>query len=150
MGKKILIFFVASLAVFGTMLFFRGVSQGNYNQNWRDNGNANYNEMNDNYNTQRQGATGGQEMMVVRYTDNGFSPDNIMIKNGQSVTFMNESSRNMWIASAPHPVHNDYPGFDQKMGVPAGQGYTFTFEKLGAWRYHNHLNPSDTGLVTVE
>lgn len=51
---------------------------------------------------------------VVTYTDSGFSPNNLTIKNGQTVTFKNEGPGDMWVASAPHPTHTDYPEFDAK------------------------------------
>lgn len=91
-----------------------------------------------------------QNSLIVTYTDSGFSPNNLTVKNGQTVTFKNESSSEMWVASAPHPTHTDYPEFDAKKSYANGQSYTFTFTKAGTWKYHNHKNPSKFGSVTVE
>ena len=87
---------------------------------------------------------------VVVYTDSGFSPKTVAVKLGDTVAFQNESSGDLWVASAPHPVHTDYPEFDAKKAYKKGEIYSFTFEKAGTWKFHNHLKPMDFGSVTVE
>lgn len=110
--------------------------------------------VNEDANEDRGGAT-------VTYTAAGFSPQTATIRAGQSVTFTDQGGRGMWVASALHPTHAVYAGttlaehcpdaagtaFDQ---CAAGETYTFTFEKAGTWRYHNHLNPGDTGTIVVQ
>lgn len=86
---------------------------------------------------------------TVTYTDSGFSPKEITIKAGDTVNFVNESSKSFWPASNPHPVHTDYPEFDAKKDISAGDTYSFKFEKVGTWGYHNHKNPSQIGTVIV-
>lgn len=86
----------------------------------------------------------------VEYTNQGFSPHSITIKKGETVTWVNKSGDSMWVASNPHPTHTDYPGFDELQGVPNGGTYSFTFEKIGNWGYHNHLEPSNQGIVVVQ
>ena len=87
---------------------------------------------------------------MVTYVDNKFSPKEIVVSQGQIVRFVNESSGNMWVASAVHPSHTVLPEFDDKKSVGAGENYEFTFTEAGKWKYHNHLNPSKGGTVTVE
>ena len=91
-----------------------------------------------------------QSSSIVTYTDSGFSPSSLTIKNGQTVTFKNESSGDMWVASAPHPTHTDYPEFDAKKSYSKGESYSLIFTRIGTWRYHNHMKPSNFGSVTVE
>lgn len=93
----------------------------------------------------------GQSMVKesVDYTDNGFVPNIINIKIGTSVTWINKTGSLMWVASNPHPVHTDLPGFDQLSSIGKDGTYTYTFEKVGNWGYHNHMLPSDTGVVKV-
>ena len=79
---------------------------------------------------------------TIAYTDTGFSPQSITVKPGTTVTFVNQSSTDMWIASAVHPTHLELPGFDQLKGGPKGSTYSFTFEDVGTWRFHDHLNPT--------
>lgn len=88
--------------------------------------------------------------VTVNYTSNGFSPDPVTIKVGDTVTFVNQNGGGMWVASGPHPVHTDYPEFDEKKAVSTGGSYEFTFTKVGSWSYHNHLSPSKRGTVIVE
>lgn len=87
---------------------------------------------------------------VINYTDKGFSPSPLQIKVGQTVQFVNKSASGMWVASGQHPTHTDYPGFDAKKAAPNGGIYEFTFTKVGAWKYHNHLNPTKSGLIIVK
>lgn len=87
---------------------------------------------------------------IVKYTDNGFEPSTLSIKKGESVTFTNNSSRGVWVASAFHPTHEVYPAFDQLKSVPNGGEYTFTFDKVGEWKYHNHVSASHFGTVIVK
>lgn len=93
--------------------------------------------------------TTGKEARVA-YTSSGFSPKTITIKKGGAVTFTNQSSGEMWVASNPHPIHTDYPGFDEKASVVNGESWSFTFDRTGSWGYHNHKNPSSMGTVVVQ
>ena len=97
---------------------------------------------------------------IVTYTDAGFSPKTIEVSKGDTVTFTNNSSRNMWIASNMHPTHNEYPtesdedclgsSFDACIGIPVGESWSFTFDRIGEWGYHDHLSVSRTGTIIVE
>lgn len=104
--------------------------------------------------------------ITVTYSDQGFSPSSVTIAAGQTVTYVNQSSANMWVASAPHPAHTAYDGtsrdehcvagapessatFDQCVGSVPGTSWSFTFTKPGTWRYHDHLNTSRFGSVVV-
>jgi hypothetical protein len=86
----------------------------------------------------------------VLYEDDGFHEPVVYVKLGSTVVFQNNSNRDMWIASAPHPTHTAYPEFDQKKSVVRGGLYTFIFTKVGAWKYHNHMMPSQTGTIVVQ
>ena len=85
----------------------------------------------------------------VTYTNNGFVPNVLTVNVGTAVTFTNVSVRSMWVASALHPTHQILPGFDELASVAKGGTYTYTFAKVGTWKYHNHVGPSDTGTVIV-
>lgn len=102
---------------------------------------------------------------VVTYTSQGFSPAMLTVVKGTSVSFVNQSSENMWIASGVHPTHTLYDGTDRATHCAAGYAgaapfdecqpgqpgttFTFTFDKVGTWKYHNHLDAADTGSITV-
>lgn len=105
----------------------------------------------------------GAEDVTVTYTDQGFAPASVTVAPGMKVVFVNQSSGGMWVASGVHPSHAVYSGttlrehcpdtantaFDSCSAVPPGSSYSFTFEKVGTWGYHDHLNASRTGSVTV-
>lgn len=101
----------------------------------------------------REATKGGVDQALVgtsvSYKDTGFSPKVLSVKKGTAVTFTNNSTKGMWVASAPHPSHTILPEFDEFKSVSKGEQYTFTFEKVGTWKYHNHVNPSDVGSVVV-
>lgn len=101
------------------------------------------------------------EENVITYTNTGYSPNTITIKVGETVIFKNQSTNNMWTASGAHPTHFLYSGTSLEEHCPdvsstafdqcgSGNEYSFTFMKSGTWKYHNHLNPSDTGTIVVE
>lgn len=87
---------------------------------------------------------------VIKVTNDGFAPQSVVIKKGGEVTWINESDGSAWVASAFHPTHLEYPGLDELAGMAKGKSWSFTFDKVGIWRYHDHLNPSRFGTVTVE
>ncbi len=85
----------------------------------------------------------------VQYASGGFLPKELTVKVGTTVTFTNQSDGGMWVASAVHPTHQLLPGFDQLSSVAKGGTYEYQFVKVGTWKYHNHVNASDTGTVIV-
>ncbi len=98
---------------------------------------------------------------TVTYTDQGFRPSQATINEGETVRWVDEASGGMWVASDEHPTHTNYAGtslrehcngggnnaFDQ---CGRGNTYTFTFNQVGTWSYHNHVAPGDGGTVVVE
>ena len=105
-----------------------------------------------------------QSSATVTYTDSGYLPREVTIFKGGTVTFKNESSREMWTATAIHPTHTIYPGssiqkcdtkdakemFDTCKGVLSGEEWSFQFNEQGAFGYHDHLQIRYTGRITVE
>jgi plastocyanin len=92
---------------------------------------------------------GVKTRIVVVFTASGFSPSPVTVKSGTMVSFVNESSSVMWVASDPHPSHTLLPGFDELKSVEKGGTYEYTFAKVGTWTYHNHINPTAKGTVIV-
>ena len=103
-------------------------------------------------------ATQVAEEKVITYTDAGYSPSSLQVKQGETVIFKNESSKSMWPASAMHPSHNEYPtaggclgsAFDACKGVQPGDSWPFQFDIAGNWKYHDHLNPKNFGAIIVQ
>lgn len=99
-----------------------------------------------------------KEEIIITYTDAGYSPSSLEIKAGDTVVFKNESSQAMWTASAMHPSHKEYPTtggcigstFDACKGVQSGDSWSFKFDIVGNWKYHDHLNPKSFGSIIVQ
>ena len=95
---------------------------------------------------------------MVTYTNSGYSPSALTIKKGEMVIFKNQSSQSMWTASAVHPTHRAYPTtggclgstFDTCTGIQSDGSWSFKFDIPGTWKYHNHLNPGNTGTIDVQ
>ncbi len=100
--------------------------------------------------SQSEPATESSTESTVNYTDQGFNPSSLTVKSGTTVTFINQSSNPMWVASDPHPTHTKLPKFDGLKNIPKGGSYQFTFTKTGTWGYHNHLAPADLGRIIVQ
>lgn len=100
----------------------------------------------------------------IIYSDSGYSPSALTVKVGDTVSFKNNSSVGMWPASAMHPAHTVYSGtslqdhcpdlenddFDACQSIAAGQSWSFTFMKTGAWGFHDHITTGKFGKITVE
>ena len=107
--------------------------------------------------------TVSQEGVSVIHMDGGFDPKEVTIKQGETVIFENIGKDRHWPASNIHPTHRLYPGsgiekcgtdeeeriFDACRGLNPGGSYSFTLNKPGLWRFHDHLIPSHKGSVTV-
>ncbi len=85
---------------------------------------------------------------VTLQADGSFSPAAITVPLGRTVRFTNATSGPARLASNPHPIHTDLPGFDSAV-IPVGLNYVYRFTKAGAFTYHNHNATSKTGTVTV-
>ncbi len=101
---------------------------------------------------------------TVTLTDSGFLPATVTIAKGGTVTWVNQSGKPIWVASAMHPDHVVYDGttrsghcassysgakpFDECTASTAD--YSFTFDKTGTWGYHDHVNASHFGKVVVQ
>jgi len=85
----------------------------------------------------------------VILTAEGFSPREITVQKGETIRFITSAGKYFWPASHSHPVHDLYPEFDSKKPVSPEDSWSFSFEKIGIWKYHDHLLPQHTGSITV-
>ena len=107
---------------------------------------------------------GYEDVTVVHMANDGFSPKEVNIKQGETVIFENIGKNPHWPASNIHPTHAIYPEsgidkcakeeekkiFDACKGILTGVSYSFKFEYPGVWRYHDHLHPVLSGKIVVE
>lgn len=87
---------------------------------------------------------------IITYGAKGFSPQMVTVKKGTVVVFQNKTGKPASVASGPHPTHTNYSEFDQYKTAERGKDeFLFVFEKVGEWKYHDHLNANMTGTVVV-
>ena len=79
-----------------------------------------------------------------------YTPNKIKIHVNDTVTFVNGANIKFWPASNIHPTHGIYSDFDSKKSIESGSNWSFTFDKNGTWRFHDHLNPVAGGIIYVE
>jgi plastocyanin len=89
------------------------------------------------------------DLAIIEMRESGFTPNTLTIRKGEAVLFVNNGSVPMWPASGVHPTHQLCPGFDALGGVPSGGSYTHTFSEAKVCPFHDHLNPSLRGRITV-
>lgn len=87
--------------------------------------------------------------VIVEISTKGYKPKEIRIKKGSKVIFKNLDQDLHWPASNIHPTHAIYQEFDPQKPINSGGSWEFVFDKEGIWRYHDHLNPIQTGTITV-
>jgi plastocyanin len=86
---------------------------------------------------------------TITYDGSTFKSSTSTIKVGDSVKVTNASQDQLNFDSDPHPVHTDEP--ELNVGdIDPGESKTFTITKKGMWGYHNHLDSSQHGEITVE
>lgn len=96
--------------------------------------------------------TAAQEQMTktdVAVTAQGFEPKTVTIKTGGKVVWTNNSGTAVTVNSALHPTHLLFP-FLNLGEFSNGSTIEAVFDKPGIYKYHNHLNPDQTGSVIVE
>ena len=100
---------------------------------------------------------------VVEVNEKGFEPLTIEIKKGESVVWMAGDVQRFWIASNNHPTHTRYPNssiekcgtsnqsstFDACRVYFTGENYSFKFDRVGSWGYHDHIRAWAMGTVVV-
>ncbi|HXV27090.1 MAG TPA: hypothetical protein VD862_03670 [Candidatus Paceibacterota bacterium] len=85
---------------------------------------------------------------TVTYKFGVFSPTNLRIHAGDTVTFRNEGPRSVRIAGTLNP-RTGRPEFDSNGPVPVGSSFAFTFAEGGVFAYHNSENEQEAGVIIV-
>lgn len=79
----------------------------------------------------------------------GFNPRIVVIKQGDTVRWINNDTKLHWPASDPHPTHTGLSGFDPLADILPKESYSFTFGKPGIYGYHDHTQAVVDGLATL-
>ena len=100
---------------------------------------------------------------IVTYTNDRYHPNIIRVFVGQEVTWINQDQDLFWPATDDHPIHTGYPNsniakcfkadhndiFDACEPLDTQEKYSFVFNEIGTWPYHDHINPEATCTVIV-
>jgi len=87
---------------------------------------------------------------IITLTDEGFKPKQMEIIVGDTITFRNKTDKLFWPASDVHPFHTDYEEFDPKRALDKDEEWSFTFNEVGKWNFHDHISPNHTGTIFVK
>lgn len=80
----------------------------------------------------------------------------LTINKWDTVRFVNKDDNLHWPASGPHPIHTWYPWsgiekcgtseqiniFDACRGLSKDETFSFTFNNVWEWAFHDHMNPT--------
>jgi plastocyanin len=91
--------------------------------------------------------------VTITYNDDDFSPHCVKVTSGTSIIWNNDSDSEIQVATDPHPSHTgnrEVSNGEFELTVPAGGKATSTLKTTGEHDYHNHLQPSATGVIIVE
>lgn len=97
--------------------------------------------------TNTEGET-DQDVSVITYTDNGFSPSTLTVKAGDTITIKNDAESPVQFSSDDHPTHREHPEINMQVLQPGGERQ-LTIAEPGTYMYHDHLDPNHTGTIIV-
>ena len=86
-------------------------------------------------------AASAQDDMTVSIQDFFFSPDQMTVAPGTTVTWVNDGQQ-------PHTSTADDGTWDSGTLQP-GDDYSFTFDQPGTYTYHCSIHPDMTATITV-
>lgn len=88
---------------------------------------------------------------TVNVTATGFVPATVTVKLNQAVIWTNSDTQPHLIAP-DDPVATDPTGAapNSQQSLNQNDGYSYVFNKVGSYPYHDSLNPALKGVVVVE
>ena len=141
--NKILLIIVALIVVFGAFTFF-----GNKKTSTPSSTNQSDSMKSEVSTTPAAMKENVKEANVI-LGDSGFVPKDITVKAGTTVVWKNSSGKPATVSSDDHPTHRLYP-FLNLGEFATDTTVQIIVEKPGKYSYHNHLNASEVGTITVE
>lgn len=98
---------------------------------------------------QNSNQTQSANTQTITYDNNGFSPQKLTARSGDTIVIQNKSDSSVQFSSNPHPTHTINQELNQDALAPGGQ-QSFTVTAKGTFGFHNHLDPSQTGSLVVQ
>jgi len=138
--NKILLVIIALIVVFGSFIFLG---------NKKTNPTTKQSKTTESQQTTPIVTEPNNPAVTISLTDLGFAPKDIAIKTGTRIVWLNKSGKAATVSSDDHPTHRLYPFLN--LGTFAdGSSVQVIVEKSGEYSYHNHLNTSEVGTITVQ
>lgn len=88
-----------------------------------------------------------QEAVVI-ITAEGFMPEVIRVRPGDSIRWINQDVQPHAVVSNPHSEHDGLPGLVSDTLAPDGE-YVYVFEEAGTYEYHDEHQPEWNAVVEV-
>lgn len=142
-GKILLALAVVVVVAVGAVLFANMYKQPAAN----DSSGNDTNTESQNSSETSQPAT--EPAVTITYDGTSFSLSSNSVKAGETVKVVNNSSKELDFDSDPHPVHTDNSELNAGP-IDAGKSKSFVLNTKGTWGFHNHLDSSQRGSLTVE
>ncbi len=137
------IYAIVGLLVYGAIYYFAFYKKGN---------SMSYTPKTENITPEASNSANNMETVTdsatVLLSAEGFDPKTLTIKKGTKVTWINQSGVTATVNSGPHPQHTDYSPLNLNEFEDGGS-LSLTFDTPGTYKYHNHLNSKQFGIVTV-
>jgi plastocyanin len=103
------------------------------------------------FNSNDSGKVQATSVASVQITPDGFEPQTIKVKKGESVTWVNTESRPHQVVADPYPSGDTLKSLNSLEPLSEGDSYASTFEQAGTYTYHDQLDPASfKGTVIVE
>jgi plastocyanin len=92
---------------------------------------------------------------TITMSSSGLNPSTVTVAVGQSVTFINNDTRQHEISSDPHPQHGSCPGIEAGLGVltPGQSRSTQGFANAGRCTFHDHMDDANRnfqGTIVIQ
>ena len=146
MNNKTLIIVIVVLMVIGGILLIGGQLAGKKSSNVQQGAapTATQQTQSNQNGTVNVGKPITEPITTVNITSSGFNPQNLTIKNGVKVIWINKSGAKVNIV----PTNKYAP---LTLGeFPDNSSVQLMFDKAGTYTYQNQLKPSQTGTVIVQ
>lgn len=141
--KKLAVALVVVVLIVIGVLALGDNKKSSDNQNQTRSGQNSQQPSKTNNGTNSQQPTNPVQTNTVTIKDMAFSPANITVKKGTTVTWTNQDSTSHTVTETDGKTGPNSQPLDQ------GQSFTFTYNQTGTFNYHCSIHSEMTGSVTV-
>ena len=91
-----------------------------------------------------------EKNVTIHLRDVKYQPNQIIVSQGTTVTWMNDDPFEHFVNSDPHPSHNAFPDFNS-LDIPPQKTFSYTFNEIGEYNFHcsAHVPQNMFGTILV-